>query len=594
MRFKIFNIILLLIITNAVLYGGIITVGESGYDYTKIQDAVVSAHAGDTILVHETTQPYNELIRFIRSGNEEDGYITLMAAPGEKPVIDASGISTGSDWIIGIVKIINKQFIRLEGFEIRNMITSNTDKFPAGIWVRGNSNHIEIKNNNIHHIEHNNAHGGAHGIAVYGTSPSASIHDILIEGNEVHHCKLAWSESVVLNGNVENFIVKNNTVHDNNNIAFDFIGFEGTCSDVNLDQARNGLVTGNIAYNIDSRSNPSYDGEGSADGIYVDGGKDIIIERNLVFNCNIGVELASEHSNGSTSGIILRNNLIRNNHAVGIAIGGYDSQRGKTLNCKIINNTLYNNRNENFDWGGEFLIQYYCDSNVFKNNIVYSKAGVPLIDYTNSTGTNFYICNNLYYSNGNKVWVWEGNYYTSFQDYVDNSGNDSNSVYDDPLMVDVSNDNPSLNENSPAIDKGENLSAGVIGTVDFLGNPRISGSIVDIGAAEFTGATGLIEGKAGIPKSILIKNPFPNPFNPSTTVTFSVPPTYNNRKMQVEIYDLQGKLISELYNGVVSQSRYKFTWYGKSDSGIYLSSGVYFFLIKIGFFTRIFKIILLK
>ncbi len=588
------KIITFIAFVNIVNYAGIITVGESGYDYDKIKDAVSAAHAGDTILVHQKNQPYYELVRFIRSGNENDGYITLMAYPGEKPVIDATGISTGTDWIVGIVKIINKSYIRIEGFEIRNMITSNTDKFPAGIWVRGNSHHIEIKNNDIHHIEHNHKDGGAHGIAVYGTSPSVSINNILIEGNEVHHCKLAWSESVVLNGNVENFIVANNIVHDNNNIAFDFIGFEGTCSDPNLDQARNGLVTGNIAYNIDSRTNPSYEGDGSADGIYVDGGKDIIIEKNLVYNCNIGVELASEHSNGFTSGIILRNNLIRNNHAIGIAIGGYNSQRGQTYDCIIVNNTLYKNRHTDFDWGGEIYIQYYCSNNTIKNNIIYSQSNVPLIDYYNSTGADFHIDHNLFYSEGNKVWVWKGSQFNDFTAYKNNSGNDTNSIIGNPMLVDVGNNNPALSENSPAIDSGENLDSSIVGMHDYFGAERVAGASIDIGAVEYGAPTGIGENNLSVPKEFELYNPFPNPFNPSVNIGFSMAQNFLGKKASLKIYNLNGEVVAKLFDGTVSKKKYVFFWKGKSLNGQSVPSGVYFVSLKVDRKTKYKKIIYLK
>jgi len=593
MKIKIIQFLIVFVLLKNYIFGGIITVGESGYDFTKIQDAINTAHAGDTILVHQKANPYSELVRLVRSGNDVDGYITLMAYPGDNPVIDASGVSTGSDWIVGIVKIINKSYIRIEGFEIRYLITSNTDKFPAGIWVRGNSNHIEIKNNNIYHIEHNHTDGGAHGIAVYGTSSTASINNILIDGNEVHHCKLAWSESVVLNGNVENFVVSNNVVHDNNNIAFDFIGFEGTCPDPALDQARNGLVTGNIAYNIDSRTNPSYGGDGSADGIYVDGGKDIIIEKNIVYNCNIGVELASEHSNGSTSGIILRNNLIRNNHAIGIAIGGYDSQRGQTFDCVIVNNTLYHNRSE-FDWGGEFYIQYYCSNNTFKNNIIYSKSNIPIIDYSNSTGSDFDISNNVYCSDGTKKWIWQGSQYNDFASYRNATGNDSNSVFADPLLKDVENDDPSLLENSPAINKGENLGQELTGSEDLFGNPRIVDSIIDIGAVEYDKVTGIKTGSFIVPNAIKLENPFPNPFNPSVTINFIIPPEELNKKIELKIFDLEGKLIADLFEGIANNNQYRFVWNADVTNGASVSSGVYLLELKVRQFSTTKKIVYLK
>ena len=85
------------------------------------------------------------------------------------------------------------------------------------------------------------------------------VSDLLIDGNEVRDCVLGWSESVVVNGNVEDFVITNNVVHDNNNIGIDAIGFEGECmgcSDA-LDRARDGLIAGNHVYNIDSAGNPA-------------------------------------------------------------------------------------------------------------------------------------------------------------------------------------------------------------------------------------------------------------------------------------------------------------------------------------------------
>ena len=68
----------------------------------------------------------------------------------------------------------------------------------------------------------------------------------MVDGNEVRNCKLGQSESMVLNGNVTDFVVSHNVVHDNDNIAIDFIGFEGT-GPAGLDQARNGVCTKNIS-----------------------------------------------------------------------------------------------------------------------------------------------------------------------------------------------------------------------------------------------------------------------------------------------------------------------------------------------------------
>jgi parallel beta-helix repeat protein len=120
-----------------------------------------------------------------------------------------------------------------------------------------------------------------------------------------------------------------------------FIGFEGT-SDAN-DQVRDGICSDNEVWNITSADNETYDAA-CAGGIYVDGGNNIVIERNKVWNCDIGIEAASEHAGKATENIVIRNNLIYGCDAVaGIAFGGYDEQRGSARNIKIYNNTLYDN-----------------------------------------------------------------------------------------------------------------------------------------------------------------------------------------------------------------------------------------------------------
>ncbi len=590
---RLMKLLLPIIVLITPLYANTYVVAESGGDFTSIQDAINTAVAGDTILVKEKSEPYSELISFVRSGNESDGYIVLMAYPGEHPVIDATNVNLGGSWRVGIVSIVNKNYIEINGFEIRNLITSDGDKFPAGIWVLGKSHDIRILNNKIHNIEHHDSDAGAHGLAVYGTYASSSIHNLLIQGNEIYNCILGWSESLVLNGNVENFVVKENVVHDNDNIGYDFIGFEGTCSDEQYDRARNGVVVDNIAYNIDSRTNPAYGGDGSADGFYVDGGKDILFERNTAFNCNIGFEFASEHGGKTTENITARNNYIFSNHYVGLAIGGYDSQRGSTVNCKIVNNTFYHNGTEN-DWGGEFYIQYYCQNNVFKNNIIYASGNVPIFDYYNTSGEGFEINNNLYFSDGGHLWIWQGTYYNEFSQYSEATGNDGNSVYSNPQFDSNSlqNNIPEITQDSPAINKGETLSTDIIGETDFCGNTRVIGDTVDIGACEYQHSSAVNENIT--PENFVLYPPYPNPFNPVTTIEYSIPNVWaknfsSQQNIQLKIYDELGREISTLVDKKQSPGLYKIKF-----NAMNLSSGLYFCVLKAGMKTITTKMILLK
>jgi len=568
------QIFLSFILTVSVLIGKTYVVAESGADYSSIQEALNVGIAGDTILVKAKSEPYYEKITFPRSGDETNGHIVLMAYPYESPIIDGTNYSTGGDWPQGLVRIINKNYIKVIGFEIRNIVVSDNDIFPAGIWVYGSSKNVEILNNKIHTIHQNANNAGAHGLAVYGTHNSIPISDILIDGNEISNCKLGWSESLVLNGNVENFIVSNNIIHDNNNIAYDFIGHEGECPNPELDQARNGLVVGNIAYNIDSRGNPAYGNEASADGFYVDGGKDIIFERNLVYNCNIGFEIASEHGGKSTSGIIIRNNLIRENIVLGLAIGGYDNQRGSADNCKILNNTLYKNNTENFNWGAEILVQYYCDNNLFANNIIYAKSNIPMVKHTSNTGSDNTFNNNLYFSEGTSLWKWGANSYSDIENYKTGSTEENESIFSDPKLVDVSNDNPNLSDDSPAREKGKNFDATLVGTTDYFGNPRVVNDKVDVGAVESSIVSSIESFGEKSYNDFYLFPAYPNPFNPKTVISYHLK---NSSYVKLRVYDTLGRFVETLVSKQQKAGYYTSVWNAKN-----VNSGVYFAVLNQG------------
>ncbi len=456
--------------------------GSEAAPWRHIQFALDRAKPGDTVFVMDGE--YNEMIAFTTSGSAEGGYITLQNYPGAKPVIDGTGLVLEGE--PGMVVIENGAYIKLSGFEIRNLKAGgNPDIFPAGIWVRGSGDHIEIRNNVVHHIENSCEECGAHGIAVYGREAGASIHDIVIDGNEVRDSKLGWSESLVLNGNVEKFAVTNNVVHDNDNIGIDLIGFEGTAPDPAVDRARDGVVAGNLVYNIDSYGNPAYGEERSSDGIYVDGGTNIVIERNIVHHTNIGIELASEHSGKNTSFITVRNNFVYSNTQVGIAFGGYDEQRGSTEGCVIVNNTLYHNATQG-DWGAELYIQFDTRNNTVWNNIVYAGEARLFLESWSAVMTGNSVDHNLFFAPGGGdggSWIWKGETYETFSAYRQASGNDAASLIGlDPLFVSLEPPDLHLQSTSPAIDKGKN--APESGGVDIDEQTRIQGGTIDIGADE--------------------------------------------------------------------------------------------------------------
>ena len=489
--------------------------GSQASPWRTIGKAAKAATPGSTVNVRGGV--YAERVTIAVSGSASAGFITFQSFPGETAVLDGSSVPvTGEE---GMFLISDRSYVRIKGFEIRNYRTASKDLLPVGIFVQGQSHHIEIRNNHIHHIETSagGAGGNAHGIAVYGTSAQQAITNVVIDGNEVAHLKLGWSESVVLNGNVTNFEVTNNHIHDNDNIGIDFIGFEGTCPQRRLRSgAQRRLQRQPGVQHRQRAATPLTGGERSADGIYVDGGRDILIERNVVSGANFGIELGSEHGGKSTSNVTVRDNFISKSHNAGIAMGGYDTGRGSTRDCRIVNNTLF--ENDTLKGGfGEIYIQFDTRNNVIKNNILYANSQGRFIsnDYTQNTGN--LVDYNIFYAPGGVSagrWQWKGREYAGFAAYQA-TGNDLHSKFVHPMFVDLVAPNLHLRAGSPAIGAGDGTVSAAT-DFDIDGEARVQGLAVDVGADE-------VAAGAGPPVPVPVPVP-PAPVPPAPVPPAPVPP----------------------------------------------------------------------
>ncbi len=460
--------------------------GTISSPWRTIQHAANSVKAGDTVYVRGGM--YNESVNIPASGSAIAGSITFQTFPGESAILDGTGLVPSTSSTQGLINITNQSYISIQGFEIRNYQTASASAIPAGIWVSGSGSNIQILNNLIHNIvTTSETTGNAFGIAVYGTAAPASLDSVTISGNQVYGLKTGNSESVNVDGNVTNFAITNNIIHDDDNIGIDVIGFEGVSPNPAYDYARNGTIAGNTIYNISAINNPGEGNQYDANGIYVDGGSQVVIERNLIHDVDIGIEMASEHQGHVTSFVIARNNLVYSANSTGITIGGYASNVGGTDHCTIVNNTLFQNDTKNTG-SGEFQIQYYATNNVFKNNIVYaSSQGLFINNYTNSEPDPADVDYNLYYSllsSSMAVFLWNGTNHTGFSSYQSATGKDSHSQYVDPQFLSLTTPDLQIQLTSPAVNAGINLGTGVVGALDFAGNPRLRGTSIDIGAYE--------------------------------------------------------------------------------------------------------------
>ena len=84
---------------------------------------------------------------------------------------------------------------------------------------------------------------------------------------------------------------------------------------------------------------------------------------------------------------------------------------------------------------------------------------------------------------------------------------------------------------------------------------------------------------------------YPNPFNPSTTISYELPiPT----DVALTIYNISGRTVATLANTHQSAGTYSIKWYGTDDSGRQVSTGIYFYRIDVNGFSQTRKMVLLK
>ena len=92
--------------------------------------------------------------------------------------------------------------------------------------------------------------------------------------------------------------------------------------------------------------------------------------------------------------------------------------------------------------------------------------------------------------------------------------------------------------------------------------------------------------------SFKLNNPTPNPFNPSTTISYEI---NNPNQVSMSIYDLNGKLVRSLMNRYHDKGSFSINWDGKNNHGDHISAGLYILKMMSGNLDlRTKKITLLK
>ena len=94
-----------------------------------------------------------------------------------------------------------------------------------------------------------------------------------------------------------------------------------------------------------------------------------------------------------------------------------------------------------------------------------------------------------------------------------------------------------------------------------------------------------------IPLAFDLKPNYPNPFNPNTTIEYTIA---DKGKYELAIYNVLGQKVRTLVNATLLPGKYRVTWDGLSDAGQRVSSGIYFYTLKGKNLQKTHKMILMK
>lgn len=564
--------------------------GLAGSPFRTISHAAQTVPANATVNVtpavyYETTEVYiNKPMVLRKNGTGE-------------VVIDASTRSaiTPNKFVIGVINTSN---VVIDGIKIQNC-TMNEWK---GIWVLNSdistvtSQNIAIRNctiTNVGWISNNlTAIPAATNVATIPLKVEGGnalpLSKIYITNNTVYNCATGYGEGITVTGNVDGFSISGNTVYDIANIGIDIAGnYNNTTAPAAVNKARNGVVEKNTVHHCMSA-------KAMAAGIYLDGCKNIVVRYNKLYQNGVGLSLGGEEPATSLIGEdTIHNNLIYNNSFAGAILGTNTSNIVHVLkDVRMYNNVFYKNRTgENIngvttlngesvtakasETGGEIMLQN-SDRLTLQNNIIYplpSKLGIiALYLYTISNYSSDY---NLFYKNPgtpliqigfgtlsfNGSTTWGGDY--DLADFTSTTGGlEQNSDVGDPLFENPSGYNFALRPLSPAINMGGAYNARFSGIVDYAGNPRQMGGIIDAGAYESNYLPGNV-GNTTVAANISV---FPNP---ATDVFFVQLPEYAD-KIHVVLTDVTGRQVSSITQDKVTAGTFITCSAGGIAKGVYI------------------------
>ena len=494
-----------------------------------------------------------------------------------------------------------------------NIIAGNSGTSGAGISCISNSRPT-ISGNNINDNYSSDMAGGIYCLNSDPTINGNTIEDNLSENgggaiscinsdpaitaNTISNNRSSYGGGIYCSSS--NPIIADNTIQSN--IAlFEYPDGGGVGGGIYcISNSDAGIINNNISFNIGG-------------GVFCAEGSDLLIESNIISG-NAADDGGGILSSGSNPLINL--NIIENNSATWVGGGIYLG------NCAgiISNNTVRQNIAQS-DGGGIYCIEgspRISNTSIIENSTLEKGGGIFLLRSNPLIENNVFSLNNAIstpdgqgggiYSrdsaptinntilwadtaqSGNEIFMHSGSSNIAYSD-ISGGWQGTGNVNVDPLFR-----NPESGDfHLMSIGCGDPYDSPCID----IGDPSIIDSLLDCswGLGYLRSDMGAFAGRGvfvdindpeepAIPSNLVVFQNFPNPFNPSTTIRYSLP---EQTDVRIEIYNILGQCVATVFNGNKQAGYHTITW--QADD---YPSGVYFARLDTDDRSESIKMVLLK
>jgi hypothetical protein len=289
--------------------------------------------------------------------------------------------------------------------------------------------------------------------------------------------------------------------------------------------------------------------------------------------------------------------LVLDNSSTNVYVGGYSFRMGGVQNYVVLRYSAGAGDSNGFaTYDGAANIDVLTDMKIDNSNNLYvtgaSTIGSSAFDYatlkynsslsqqwvarTTNTGNDFSTSLSVDNSNGNVYVTGFSIGPSSTFDYLTVSYNSSGSENWQARV----NGNGNMGDYACGVHVTDTDHIYVAGNIT---NAAVGVGFLTIRYAKVVGITPI---SGEVPTSFALKQNFPNPFNPVTSIHFDIP---KSSLVKISVYDIMGREVEVLADESVPAGKYEVKW----DASKY-SSGVYFYTLIAGNFTQTKKMILAK